>query len=140
MTCAKTTKDRICRSSKLRSAQREEPMMMRTLLSVFLATTYVGHARSADPIVGNWLTYRGQTAAINPCGGGNFCVTLKTGKYAGEQIGSMKNTGKAYAGKVRDPANDKTYNGKATISGSNLMMKGCLFGGLICSTQKWTRM
>lgn len=107
-------------------------------VSLFLVTILVTQAQSADPIVGNWLTYRGQTATIAPCGG-SFCVTLKTGKYAGKQIGSMKNTGKGYAGKVTDPSNDRTYNGKATISGTVLNMKGCVLGGLICSTQKWTR-
>lgn len=109
-----------------------------TILSLILTTAFISQAQSADPIVGNWLTYRGQTAAIAPCGSG-FCITLKTGKYAGKQIGSMNNTDGGYAGKITDPANDKTYNGKATIAGMVLKMRGCVLGGLICSTQKWTR-
>ncbi|MCR9139064.1 MAG: DUF2147 domain-containing protein [Alphaproteobacteria bacterium] len=107
-------------------------------LSLLLATVSLTPAQSADPIVGNWLTYRGQTAAITPCSGG-FCVTLKTGKYAGKQIGIMRNNGKGYAGKITDPSSDRTYNGKATLSGAILNMKGCVLGGLICSSQKWTR-
>lgn len=107
-------------------------------LALLLALAFLTPAQSADPIVGNWLTYRGQTAAIAPCGS-SFCVTLKTGKYAGKQIGIMKNNGKGYAGKITDPSSDRTYNGKATLSGAIMNMKGCVLGGLICSTQKWTR-
>ena len=113
-------------------------MIRQISLALIAATAIAGHALAADPIVGNWTTQSGRTAAIAPCAGG-FCVTLKTGQYAGKQIGSLSNTGKRYVGKVTDPANDKTYNGKATLSGSVLKMSGCVLGGLFCRSQKWTR-
>ena len=79
--------------------------------------------RYADPIEGNWRTKAGDTAAIAGCGGG-FCITLKTGKHAGKRIGKMSaNGGGNYAGTITDPANDKTYSGKATLSGSSLKMQ-----------------
>ncbi|WP_261332897.1 hypothetical protein [Rhizobium leguminosarum] len=42
-----------------------------------------GLASAAEPIVGNWMTTLGDTAAIEPCDGG-FCITLKSGKHTGE--------------------------------------------------------
>lgn len=113
--------------------------MFRTL-SLALATTLMvsGAALAADPIVGNWRTDSGETAAIT--GGGPFAITLKTGKHAGKRIGSMKASGDGkYAGEITDPANDKTYSGKATLSGNNLKMSGCVLGGLICRSQNWKR-
>lgn len=93
----------------------------------------------ADPIEGNWKTNSGETAAIS--GGGPFSITIKTGKHAGKRIGSFSASGGGkYTGKITDPANDKTYSGKATLSGSNLKMSGCVLGGLICKTQNWKKM
>ena len=51
----------------------------------------------------------------------------------------MTNNDKRYVGKVTDPANDKTYNGKASLSGNVLKMSGCVLGGLFCRSQKWTK-
>ena len=113
-------------------------MVRRTLLLLAVTALISGVSQAADPIVGNWTTQSGQTAAISPCGGG-FCVTLKTGQYAGKKIGSLTNNGKRYVGKVTDPANDKTYNGRATLNGRILKMSGCLLGGLLCRSQEWTK-
>ena len=113
-------------------------MVKRTLLSLAVMAIILGESQAADPIVGNWTTQSGQTATISPCGGG-FCVTLKTGQYAGKKIGSLTKNGKRYVGKVTDPANDKTYNGRATLNGRILKMSGCLLGGLFCRSQEWTK-
>ncbi len=94
----------------------------------------------ADPIEGNWKTEAGSTAAIANCGGA-FCITLKNGEHAGKRIGKMQANGaNKYSGEITDPADDKTYSGKATVSGNSLNMKGCVLGGLICRGQTWTRL
>lgn len=110
-------------------------------LSLAIVGLLVGAgAAGADPIEGNWRTQAGYTAAITDCGG-SFCITLKTGPSAGRQIGSMKPTGDGnYAGKITDPANERTYAGKAALSGGPLSMSGCVLGGLICRSQTWTRL
>ena len=97
-------------------------------------------AALADPIEGNWKTASGATAAIAG-GGDGFSITLKTGKHAGKRIGSFKTAGDAkYTGTITDPDSDKTYNGKASVTGSALKMSGCVLGGLICKSQTWTKM
>ena len=79
------------------------------------------------------------TAAIT--GGGRFTITLKTGKHAGKRIGSFWPTGaNEYPGKITDPDTDKTYTGKATLSGTCLKMNGCVLGGLLCKSQTWRRL
>ena len=110
-----------------------------TAITAFTFAALSSMALASDPIVGNWKTESGETASIAPCGGGNFCVTLKTGTYAGRSIGQLANTGGRYKGKITDPANDKTYTGKASISGSSMKMSGCVLGGLICQSQTWIK-
>ncbi|WP_312794071.1 DUF2147 domain-containing protein [Tianweitania sp.] len=94
----------------------------------------------ADDIEGRWKTDSGATAEIAPCGKA-FCITLRSGAHKGKQIGRMNADGdNRYSGDVTDPANDKTYSGKASLSGNALSMKGCVLGGLICRGQNWTRL
>lgn len=83
-------------------------------------------------------TASGETAVIGPCGGA-FCVTLKTGKHAGKQIGKLAGKGNSYSGEITDPANDKTYSGSGTVSGNSLSMKGCVLK-VLCKSQTWTRL
>lgn len=114
-------------------------MFKQIIMTGVIVTLLASNATAADPIVGNWLTKAGETAAIAPCGGNKFCITLKTGKYAGTRIGSMANVKGAYKGKITDPATDKTYSGKASIAGAVMKMSGCLLGGLFCKAQTWKR-
>lgn len=94
----------------------------------------------ADDIEGNWKTQAGSTAAITG-GGGKFSITLKTGKFAGKRIGYMNQKGgNTYAGEITDPETDKTYSGKASVNGRSMKMSGCVFGGLICKSQTWTKL
>jgi uncharacterized protein (DUF2147 family) len=114
--------------------------MFRISSMVFAAAMVLAGTALADPIEGNWKTQSGETAAIGGCGDA-FCITLKTGKHAGKQIGKMTAGGEGnYAGSITDPAEDKTYKGKAKLSGSALKMSGCVFGGLICKSQNWSKL
>ncbi|MDQ6436925.1 DUF2147 domain-containing protein [Mesorhizobium sp. LHD-90] len=114
--------------------------MLRRMTIAAAALIGLAGAAHADPIEGNWKTQSGETAAIGDCGGG-FCITLKTGKYKGKGIGKISAQGEgSYAGSITDPATDKTYTGKASLSGSSMKMKGCVLGGLICRSQTWTKL
>jgi uncharacterized protein (DUF2147 family) len=112
--------------------------MIRTTIITVALLFSAGTALADEPIVGNWKTVAGDTAAIAPCGG-DYCVTLKTGKYAGRQIGKMHGKGGTYTGEITDPAVDKTYAGSGTTSGSTLKMQGCVLK-VFCKSQTWTRL
>ena len=113
--------------------------MFRRLSMAIAATIFMAGAAYADPIEGNWKTQSGETAAIGGCGDG-FCITLKTGDHSGKQIGKMTASGaNKYKGTITDPADDKTYSGSASLSGSNLNMTGCALK-IFCKTQKWSKL
>ena len=99
-------------------------------------TTATG-ASAADPIIGRWQVPSGSIASIRPCGG-SFCITMKTGKFAGKRIGKMAGAKGVYKGSITDPKNDKTYTGKASLKGRTLTMKGCV-AAIFCRSQKWKR-
>lgn len=113
-------------------------MTKMTIFAAAAAFLMTGSAFAAEAIEGNWKTASGETAVIAPCGSA-FCVTLKTGKHAGKQIGKMSGKGNSYSGEITDPANDKTYAGTGTVSGSSLSMKGCVLK-VLCKSQTWTRL
>ncbi len=94
--------------------------------------------QAAEPIEGSWRTASGATAQIAPCGG-SYCVTLKSGKHAGKQIGKMAGKGNSYKGTITDPDADKTYSGSGTVSGNSLKMKGCVMA-VLCKSQTWSRL
>lgn len=112
--------------------------MLKTLAvaTALLMSAVAGHA--AEPIEGSWKTQSGATAEIGKCGSA-YCVTLKSGKHAGKQIGKMSGTGNDYAGEITDPENDKTYSGSGSVAGNTLKMKGCVLK-VLCKSQTWTRL
>ena len=114
--------------------------MFRSLSMALAASIMMIGAAYADPIEGDWKTDKGSTAGISSCGG-SFCIKLKSGEHAGKSIGKFKaDGGNKYTGSITDPANDKTYAGKATLSGSSLKMSGCVLGGLFCRSQNWKKL
>jgi uncharacterized protein (DUF2147 family) len=106
------------------------------IAATLLMTTVGVHA--AEPIEGNWKTTSGATAEIGQCGSA-YCVTLKSGKFSGKQIGRMAGTDGSYTGEITDPETDRTYTGSGAVTGNTLKMKGCVLK-VLCKTQTWTRM
>ncbi|MEP9388817.1 DUF2147 domain-containing protein [Mesorhizobium sp. KR9-304] len=114
--------------------------MFRRLSVALAASMLFAGAAWADPIEGNWRTEAGSTAHISPCGGA-FCIKLISGSHSGKQIGKMTASGaNSYSGSITDPNNDKTYKGKASVSGGNLSLSGCVLGGLFCRAQNWKKL
>ncbi|KQV63876.1 DUF2147 domain-containing protein [Rhizobium sp. Root1220] len=112
-------------------------MIRRFILATTLAVSAT-LANAAEPILGNWKTAAGDTAVIASCSG-SYCITLKTGRYAGRKIGILAGTGGTYVGEITDPAKDQTYSGSGTVSGRSLRMKGCVMA-VLCKSQTWTRL
>lgn len=112
-------------------------MIRRLIAATALVMAFAAPA-AADVIEGNWKTQSGETAAISACGG-SYCIKLKTGKYAGKQIGKLSGSNGSYSGSITDPANDKTYSGSGSISGKSMKMKGCV-AKILCRSQTWTKL
>ena len=126
---------------------------MKTLLTA-AALTLLPLAALADPIEGLWQTEADEGAfalvQVVPCGAA-FCGTIvKT--YRGRNQFASPNVGKqivigmtpsgngSYKGRVLRPADNRIYNGKATVAGKSMSLAGCVAGGLICKSQTWTRL
>lgn len=107
------------------------------LAALALFAAGISSASAAAPIVGNWRTASGETAKIAACGRA-YCTTIVTGEHKGKRIGQMSGSGSNYAGQITDPANGKTYEGTATVSGNALKLTGCALK-IFCRTQSWTR-
>jgi uncharacterized protein (DUF2147 family) len=119
--------------------EREEDMRKTTIAALAAcALTLSAGGAFADPILGNWKTQSGETAAIGKCGSA-YCIVLKTGKYAGKQIGKLAGGGGTYEGNIIDPADDKTYSGSAKVAGAGMKLKGCV-AMVLCKTQNWSKL
>ena len=105
-----------------------------------MASTLItsGIAHADEPIVGDWKTESGDTAAIAACGK-DFCIKLKDGTYAGTSIGRMSGSGASYSGNITDPSNGKEYSGSAKVNGSSMKLKGCALK-IFCQTQNWSKL
>ncbi|WP_204113909.1 DUF2147 domain-containing protein [Shimia biformata] len=107
----------------------------------------------ADPALGIWKTEvdDGSYAHVEmrQCGAKICGKMIRTfdanGEYKSKNIGKdlvlgMSPEGNGhYKGEVWRPSNDKIYVGKMDVSGDKLKLKGCVAGGLLCSSQNWTR-
>ncbi|TBN42760.1 DUF2147 domain-containing protein [Paracoccus subflavus] len=117
------------------------------------ALAWAGTTATADPIEGVWQTQPDEGSfahvAIIPCGGA-FCGTISRTFQGGSEyqspnlgrqivIDMAPQGGGSYAGKVWRPANDRIYNGKASVQGDRMSLSGCVAGGLICKSQTWAR-
>lgn len=111
--------------------------MRRTILAAFAGAALFASPAIAADIEGNWKTTSGETANIAKCGS-SFCIKLTTGEFSGKKIGIVSGSG-PYNGTITDPADDKTYSGKATVSGPSLKMKGCALK-IFCKTQTWNKL
>lgn len=112
--------------------------MKRVLTSVAVMAISIATAAAADPLIGNWKTQDGTTSVIAHCAGG-YCITVKSGKYAGRKIGSFSGKDGNYSGQVTDPASNKTYNGTLKMSGNTVKMSGCVMK-VFCQSQTWSRL
>ncbi|PIE13017.1 MAG: imidazoleglycerol-phosphate dehydratase [Rhodobacterales bacterium] len=126
---------------------------MKKIISLTVAGLFLAGAAAADPVLGTWKTQTDDGAyahvKMTKCGS-NVCGTIvKTFNFGGEY--NSKNKGKqlvrnmkpggdgSYSGKVWRPSNGKVYIGKMQLSGNKLKLKGCVAGGLLCSSQTWSR-
>ncbi|MGR3493863.1 DUF2147 domain-containing protein [Citreimonas sp.] len=128
--------------------------MKKTLILAACAVMAAG-AAFAEPLLGTtWKTEvdEGSYAHIRmaPCDGKICGVIDRTfnaeGEYESPNLGKVlvinmvpQGDGR-YEGKVWRPSNDKVYLGRMALVGNTIELKGCVAGGLLCSSQTWTRL
>jgi uncharacterized protein (DUF2147 family) len=137
-----------------------------TFAAVFLGAA-LGSVLAADPL-GNWTTEDGKaTVRVANCGGAlcgtivalkevndpdtgkpktdknNADASLRNRPMIGVQIVlAMKPSGTAnkWTGQVYNAEDGKTYSGSLTLQDANtIRLEGCILGGLVCKSSKWTR-
>ena len=120
------------------SLAASEDVAVKSKIAIIVASIGIASAAiAADPVVGTWKTDNGELADIAPCGP-SFCITAKTGDYAGQKLGSFKAGPDAFTGRITDPRNKATYSGKLPVDGDRLKLRGCATP-VLCKTQSWTR-
>ena len=127
--------------------------MKKLLMIVASLFAFSTTAAAQEAAVGIWQTEVDDGAyahiTIAPCGDAVCGVISRTfnddGEYQSENIGKtlvidmVPQGGGAYEGQVWRPSNNKLYIGKMDVSGDALRLRGCVAGGLLCSSQNWAR-
>ena len=105
-------------------------------------------AATAQEVTGVWQRDTGASRVrFSKCGEA-LCGTIS---WLREQSGPAKigqrifydmkpNGANKWSGSAFNPEDGKTYAGTMTLSGDTLTTAGCVMGGLICRSVKWTRM
>jgi len=126
---------------------------MKKITMIAAALMALATTASAQDALGVWQTEVDDGAyahiTISPCGDAVCGVISRTfnddGEYQSENIGRtlvidmVPQGGGAYEGQVWRPSNNKLYIGKMDVSGDALRLRGCVAGGLLCSSQNWAR-
>ncbi|MFT7145435.1 MAG: hypothetical protein ACJASZ_000302 [Yoonia sp.] len=127
--------------------------MKKLLMIVASLFAFSTAATAQEAAVGIWQTELDDGAyahiAIAPCGDAVCGVISRTfnadGEYQSENLGKtlvidmVPQGGGAYEGQVWRPSNNKLYIGKMDVGGDALPLRGCVAGGLLCSSQNWAR-
>ena len=101
----------------------------------------------AQDVTGTWLRDTGASRVRFAKCGEAMCgsiVWLKdtTGpaKIGQRIFFDMKPNGAGkWSGSAFNPEDGKTYSGTMTLAGDNLTTSGCVLGGMICRSVKWSR-
>jgi len=128
-------------------------MTMRSnLMKAMLTGAGLMLAASATPalaqdVAGTWLRDTGASRVRFAKCGEAMCGTLAWVKdtsgpaKVGQRIFyDMKPSGAGkWSGSAFNPEDGKTYSGTMTLAGDSLTTAGCVMGGLICRSVKWSR-
>ncbi len=127
--------------------------MKKFILAMIAVFGFSGAAAAQDALEGIWQTQVDDGAyalvTIAPCGEAFCGVISRTFNAEGEY--ESPNKGRQividmvamgdghYEGQVWRPSNDKIYIGKMDIEGNQVRLRGCIAGGLLCSSQTWVK-
>jgi uncharacterized protein (DUF2147 family) len=123
-------------------------ILARIALITLAATVPV--TASAQALEGKWRNPKGSVVVnVAPCGDA-YCGTVSWANAKNQEKGAtpgtrvlsdLKPTGKGvYRGRAYEPK--RNLRGSATVrqvGPDQMIVKGCVIGGLICKAQRWTR-
>ncbi len=127
--------------------------MRKSILAACAVVLGMAGAAMADDAEGVWQTQVDDGAfayvTIAACGNA-VCGTISrtfndSGEYTSPNLGRqividmVPQGGGAYEGSVWRPSNDRIYIGRMQLNGNQIALRGCVAGGLICSSQTWVR-
>jgi uncharacterized protein (DUF2147 family) len=116
-----------------------------SIMALFVLAGSVAPAL-ADP-AGTWLRENGNSRVrVSQCGS-KMCgsiVWLKDDSgpsKIGQRVfyDMVKSSDNTWTGQAFNPEDGKTYAGKMVVSGSSMTTSGCVLGGLICRSVKWSK-
>lgn len=104
-------------------------------------------AALAQDVTGTWLRDTGASRVRFAKCGEAMCGTIAwlrdtngPAKLGQRIFYDMKPSGPGkWSGSAFNPEDGKTYSGTMTLSGNSLTTSGCVFGGMICRSVKWSR-
>ncbi len=118
------------------------------LLGIATTMAGLGAASAAPAITGVWSRGDGNARVrIEPCGP-HYCATniwVKPGR-SNEAVGDTlvmmvkPESDARLAGKAYDQRRKLTYSMEIAVKPALLTSRGCLLGGLACTSMNWTRM
>lgn len=115
--------------------------------SVVMLGAMITMPATAQDATGTWLRESGASRVrIAKCGDA-LCGTIawlrdadSKAKVGQRVFFDMKPAGEgAWNGKAFNPEDGKEYTGKMSVSGKTLTTSGCVLGGLICQSVKWSK-
>jgi len=116
-------------------------------IAVLATLAALASPAAAQEVTGTWLRDSGASKVRFVKCGEAVCGTISWLKDAsgpaklGQRIFyDMKPaSGGKWNGSAFNPEDGKTYSGTMTLSGDTLTTAGCVLGGLICRSVKWSR-
>lgn len=111
---------------------------------VLFLTLLAGAPALAASANGTWLRSNGAHVSVFDCGGGLGMKVVKSPEpqKVGKTImcGAKQTATNKWKGSLLNLDDGQTYSGYVTLNGNSLSLSGCVLGGIICSSDTWTRL
>ncbi|NIX77211.1 DUF2147 domain-containing protein [Microvirga terricola] len=97
--------------------------------------TRVKIAKCGSAYCGTIVSVQGEAKDVN-----NPDASLRSRNLVGvHMITDIQPAGDGFSGQLYNYKDGKTYTGKMSFQGQAMKLSGCVFGGLICRSQTWTK-
>lgn len=117
------------------------------LLIAAVAVPAAAASAGSDEIFGNWSRDDGGARVRVANCGGYICATntwIKDPAKQNEKVGdrlifTIKTVNDEWSGSAYDPQRKLKFSAKLKAAGDSMVTTGCMFGGFICRSTRWTK-